>query len=78
MKTKLKVVKKTFRSEVKRVINAHSGRDMFMVLEPIKLNIWNVLFKRQQLLATIETNYVILANEKYMLVQEIGELYTKK
>ena len=72
MKTK---ITKTFRSKVKGLINKYNGTSMFMVLEPVKINLWTVLFKRNQILEKIETNYIILENKKVELVYELSELF---
>lgn len=56
------------------MLKKYNGTNMFMVLEPVKLNIWNVLFHKKKLLSKIETNYIILYNEKNNLVQELRKL----
>jgi len=66
------------KSELKKLIEKHGSRDIFMIMHPVKLNIWNLLFHKKETLNKIETNYLILANEKYMLIQELGDLIDEK
>jgi len=78
MKKNITVSKVSLRKQLSKIVHIHSGTNMFMVLEDTKINLWNVIFHRKQLLDKINNNYIILANDKYMLVKELGDLVNNK
>ena len=61
------------KSELNKILKVYEGTNMFMVLNEVKLNLFNVIFRKKKLLKTIEFNYIILESEKQRMVSEIRE-----
>lgn len=68
------IKRKSTKAKVKTILEDEIGTNIFMILEPVKMSLWNYLFRRKKLMETIETNYIILSNEKTSLVEKVWEI----
>jgi len=77
-KIKAEVIKrKSTKAKLTEILDRNNGSDMFLITNELKLTIWNMIFHKKKILQDIETNYVIISNEKHKLVQELRGILKK-